>query len=94
MRVFTEAFFNSLYIFGHQAPYNLGLMCWKTLSSTHFVSSHPCVMLIKHFSSDTGLISLSNIERGDGSAGTYSVAIMVMISRVCSFSVPIFPQLL
>jgi len=45
----------------------------------HFVPPHPCVMLTKHFHLTRVFILLSsNIERGNGVAGTYSVGITVM----------------
>ena len=52
----------------------------------HFAPPHPCAMLTKHLDLMQVCIWLcSNIERGNGGAGTYSIGIMVMSSCFCYF---------
>ena len=53
---------------------------------SHFAPPHPRAMLTKHFDLTQVCIWLfSNIERGNGGAGTYSIGITVMSSCFCHF---------
>ena len=65
---------------------NLGHKGWEFSFYTHFAPPHPCAMLTKHFDLTQVCIWLfSNIERGNGGAGTYSIGITVMSSRFGHF---------
>ena len=67
--------------------YNLGHKGWKFPHFSHFAAPQPCAMLTKHFDLTQVCIWLfSNIERGNGGAGTYSIGITVMSSCFCHFS--------
>ena len=51
-----------------------------------FCPSHPCAKLTKHFDlTQVGISLFSNIEMGNGGAGTYSIGITVMSSCFCHF---------
>jgi len=59
--------------------YNLGHKGWKNSFYMHFALPHPCAMLTKHFHlTQVFMLPLSNIGRGNGGAGTYSLGITVM----------------
>ena len=58
---------------------NLGHKGWKNSFYTHFAPPHPCAMLTKHFHlTQVFILPFSNIGRGNGGAGTYSLGITVM----------------
>ena len=64
-------------------PWSQGL---ENFIYTHFAPPHPCAMLTKHFDlTQVCILLFSNIERGSGGAGTYSVGITVNISCFCHF---------
>jgi len=59
--------------------YNLGHNRWKNSFYMHFAPPHPCAMLTKHFHlTQVFILPFSNIGRGNGGAGTYSLGITVM----------------
>ena len=70
-----------------EASYNLGHKGWKfPFFAFCPPPSHACAMLTKHFDLTKVCICLfSNIERGDGGAGTYSIGITVTSSCFCHF---------
>ena len=67
-------------------PDNLDHKGWKFPFFSHFAPPHPCAMLTKHFDlTQVCVWPFSNTERGNGGAGTCSIAITVMSSCFCHF---------